>query len=168
MYRDLWLQAIALHLAANGFHCYGFNAGARALDAPQFVNQKAEAHWTLRSYLQDNLISGLLDEETAAQLSTIRYRENSRGLTEIETKEQRNHRGIPGSPDRAESTVMAFMKIVPQQATIALNPPGGYQISPIRGSVCLAILADIATANPPASQAITPKERCSCGRTAMQ
>jgi hypothetical protein len=88
----------ALHLADQGFPCYGFNAGARPIDAMQFVNQKAEAHSTFRSHLQKNLISGLTDEETAAQLSTIRYRENSRGLTEIESKEQRNQRGIPGSP----------------------------------------------------------------------
>ena len=54
-----------------------------------------------------------------------------RGLTEIETKEQRNQRGIPGSPDRAESLIMAFMKVVPQETIINLAPSGGYQISPI-------------------------------------
>jgi hypothetical protein len=112
-----------LHLADNGFGCYGFNAGARAIDATQFVNQKAETHWLFRGYLQENLISGLIDEETAAQLSTIRYRENSRGLTEIESKEVRNQRGIPGSPDRAESLIMAFMKVVPQQTTVVWGRP---------------------------------------------
>jgi hypothetical protein len=76
------------------------------------------------------LISGLADEETAAQMSTIRYRENSRGLTEIETKEARNQRGIPGSPDRTESTVMAFMRVVAQQTTWVPSPEG-YKISPI-------------------------------------
>ena len=119
----------ALHLVDQGFPCYGFNAGQRAIDATQFVNQKAEAHWTFRGYLQENLISGLIDEETAAQLSTIRYRENSRGLTEIESKEARNQRGIPGSPDRAESLIMAFMRIVEQQTTVTFAAP--YQISPI-------------------------------------
>jgi hypothetical protein len=63
----------AHHLVDHGFACYGFNAGARPIDATQFVNQKAEAHWTFRTYLQENVISGLTDEETAAQLSTIRY-----------------------------------------------------------------------------------------------
>lgn len=119
----------ALHLADNGFPCYGFNAGARPIDTTQFVNQKAEAHWALRSYLQDNLISGLRDEEAAAQLSTIRYRENGRGLTEIESKEERNKRGIPGSPDRAESLIMAFMKVVPQRTTVTYAQP--HRISPI-------------------------------------
>lgn len=123
----------ALHLADQGFACYGFNAGARAIDAEHFANQKAEAHWTFRTHLQEKLISGLTDEETAAQLATIRYRENSRGLTEIESKEARNQRGIPGSPDRAESLIMAFMKVIPQQITVVWDDPPrrGYQISPI-------------------------------------
>jgi hypothetical protein len=111
----------ALYLADQGFPVYGFNAGARAIQADQFANQKAEAHWTLRSYLQDDLISQLSDEETAAQLSTIRYRENPRGLTEIESKDQRNARGIPGSPDRAESLIMAFMRVQIAQATADLT-----------------------------------------------
>jgi phage terminase large subunit len=117
------------HLVDQGFPCYGFNAGGRAIDATQFVNQKAEAHWTFRTYLQENLVSRLADEETGAQLSTIRYRENSRGLTEIESKEARNQRGIPGSPDRAESLIMAFMRVVQQQTTVTFAAP--YQISPI-------------------------------------
>ena len=122
----------AHHLADHGFPCYGFNAGARPIDAAQFFNQKAEAYWTFRTHLQENLISGLTDEETAAQLSTIRYRENSRGLTEIESKEARNQRGIPGSPDRAESLIMAFMRVVQQQTTVVWEgQPGGYQISPV-------------------------------------
>jgi hypothetical protein len=122
----------ALYLVDNGFPCFGFNAGVRAIDAAQFANQKAEAHWTLRSYLQENLISQLTDEETAAQLSTIQYRENSRGLTEIESKEARNQRWIPGSPDRAESLIMAFMRIVPQETIVNLEnfTAKGYEISP--------------------------------------
>jgi hypothetical protein len=119
----------ALHLADQGFPVYGFNAGARAIDTTQYANQKAEAHWTLRSYLQANLISQLADEETAAQLSTIRYRENPRGLTEIESKDQRNKRGIPGSPDRAESLIMAFMRVVVAEQTHTMSRP--VQISPI-------------------------------------
>lgn len=119
----------ALHLADNGFNVFGFIAGARPMDVEHFVNQKAEAHWTFRTYLQEGLVSQLADEETQAQLSTIRYRENSRGLTEIETKEQRNKRGIPGSPDRAESCIMAFMRVVQRERTIDLTAPTS--ISPV-------------------------------------
>jgi hypothetical protein len=69
---------------------------------------------------------------TAAQLSTIWYRENSRGLTEIESKEARNQRRIPGSSDRGESLIMAFMKVVPQQTAVNLEDfrAKGYEISP--------------------------------------
>jgi hypothetical protein len=121
----------ALHLVDNGFPCYGFNAGARPMDTTQFVNQKAETYWTFRNYLQENLISALSDEETAAQLSTIRYRETSHGLTEIESKEARNQRGIPGSPDRAESLIMAFMRVVQRETSVSFDGAEGYQISPI-------------------------------------
>ena len=111
----------ALHLSDNGFQVFGFNAGARAMEPQQFANQKAEAHWTFRSYLQANLISQLSDEECQAQLSTILYRENPRGLTEIETKDQRNKRGIPGSPDRAESLIMSFMKVIVANTGLAYD-----------------------------------------------
>jgi len=119
----------AMHLADNGFPCYGFNAGGSPIDATQFVNQKAETYWRFRDCLREDLITGLQDEETAAQLSTLRYRETSRGLTEIESKEDRNKRGIPGSPDRAESLIMAFMRVVPQTQTVTYYQP--YQISPV-------------------------------------
>ena len=58
--------------------------------------------------------------------------ENSRGLTEIASKEARNQRGIPGSPDRAESLIMAFMRIVPQETIVNLEnfTAKGYEISP--------------------------------------
>ncbi len=119
----------ALHIADQGFQVYGFNAGARPIDPTQFVNQKAEAHFTAREYLRLDAISNLHDDECEAQLATIQYRETPRGLTEIESKEQRNKRGIPGSPDRAEAFVNAFARIVPQ--TIEIPIARGYQISPI-------------------------------------
>jgi phage terminase large subunit len=121
----------ALHLVDQGIDVFGFNAGARAIDNAQFVNQKAEAHFTLRDAMQADQISGLTDRECAAQMSTIRYRENSRGLVEIESKEQRNQRGIPGSPDRAESLIMAFMRVIPAVQQEVVGGPDAYQISPI-------------------------------------
>jgi hypothetical protein len=118
----------ALHIADHGFTVYGFNAGKRPVDDAQYVNAKAEAYFTARDYFQTGEVSGLSDEETEAQLSTLRYRENSRGLIEIESKEQRNKRGIPGSPDRAESLIMAFLRVVPAVETMTYPP---FQISAI-------------------------------------
>src|SRR5258708_12518052 len=96
---------------------------------PRWGSRKGNPTGPSVRYVQENLVSGLTDEETAAQLSTIRYRENSRGLTEIETKDQRNQRGIPGSPDRAESLIMSFMRVGPQQTTVTYD--ARFQISPI-------------------------------------
>ena len=118
----------ALHMADQGFPVYGFNAGFSAIDGTMYANQKAETYWQFREYLRADAISGLVDEETQAQLSTLRYRENSQGRTEIETKDQRNQRGIPGSPDRAEATIMAFMRVRAQHQERSLP---GYEISPI-------------------------------------
>jgi hypothetical protein len=86
----------------------------------------------LNAWIQESLISQLTEEETAAQLSTIRDRENSRGLTEIESKEARNQGGIPGSPDRAESLIMALIRIISPQTTVTLEnfTAKGYEISP--------------------------------------
>ena len=104
----------ATHLADLGFQVYGFQAGSRPMDTTAFVNLKSEAYFACRSYFREGLISGLADEECEAQLCTLQYRENSRGLTEIESKEEARKRGLP-SPDRAESLIMAFMKIVPRE-----------------------------------------------------
>jgi hypothetical protein len=122
----------ALHLEDHGFRCFGFHAGARAIDATQYQNAKAEAYWTLRTYMSQDCVTGLgaphpdtgvSDEECAAQLSTLRYTENSRSLTEIESKQQRNARGIPGSPDRAESLIMSFMRVVQQRVDRLYHDP---------------------------------------------
>lgn len=120
----------ALHVGDAGFPVFGFQAGGRAIDPTQFVNQKAEAHMAVNGYMKDNEVSNLVDEETAAQMSTIRWRETSRGLTEIESKEDRNKRGIPGSPDRAESVIMSFLKIRPAQVSRVYSPDD-YSISAI-------------------------------------
>lgn len=121
----------ALHVADQGFDVYGFNAGHSPIDPLMFVNQKAEAHFTLRDFLRENQISQLVDKETQAQMSTIRYREQSRGLVEIESKEQRNKRGIPGSPDRAEALILAFVRVVPKSQTEIIGSGSAYAISPV-------------------------------------
>ena len=120
----------ALHLAGLGFPVYSFNEGARAMAPDQFINQKAEAHFAARQWFQQNLVCGLSDEETEAQLSTILWSETQRGLSQIESKDERNKRGIPGSPDRAESVVMAFMRVVPKQQTVRDPEMGPVHISP--------------------------------------
>ncbi len=117
----------ASHIADQGFDVWGFQAGASAIDREHYVNQKAEAHFTLREWFREGMVSGVTDLDLQAQLSSIRYRENNRGLVEIETKDERNKRGIPGSPDREEALVLAFARIVPQSQIVTHDEQ--YEIS---------------------------------------
>jgi hypothetical protein len=130
----------ALHISDHGFNVYGFNAGSRPIDTAQFTNQKAEITWQAREWFKAGLISGLgilsredgittTEEETEAQLSTMLYRETSRGLTEIVPKEEMKKKFNVPSPDRAESLIMAFMRVVPREQSTVLT--GDYQISAI-------------------------------------
>lgn len=102
----------ALHLADQGFPVLGFQAGARPMEQMLYTNVKAEAYFCAREWFKQGLVSGLGDEECEAQLSTIQYRETSRGLTEIESKDDMRKRGVP-SPDRAEALIMSFCHVVP-------------------------------------------------------
>jgi phage terminase large subunit len=96
-------------IARYQFDVRPFVANAAPLDPIMFRNMKAEGHWALREYLKDGLIRGLEDEDTKAQLSDLRYRENARGQIEIEGKDEMKARGSV-SPDRAEALVMAFAR----------------------------------------------------------
>lgn len=121
----------ALHLADMGFPVVGFNGGQRPLEPEQFANAKAEAYFRLRDAYKAGYIShadGMIDEEKEAQLSAVLYRETSRGLIQVEPKEEARKRGL-ASPDRAEAEVMAFCSVVPRQMTVAMG--GDVQVSPV-------------------------------------
>ena len=49
------------------------------------------------------------DEELISQLSNIKYKINSRGQIQIESKDDMKKRGLP-SPDRADALMLAFAK----------------------------------------------------------
>lgn len=72
-----------------------------------FANLKAELYWHLRTQFRDGLVSGLTDQTTISQLASILWAPNSRGKTEIESKEKAARRGVK-SPDRAEALMLAF------------------------------------------------------------
>jgi phage terminase large subunit len=120
-------HGFAQHIADQGFSVYGFQAGARAVNATQFANQKAEAYFRMREFFKEGLVSNLSDEDTEAQLSTLQYRETSRGLTEIEHKVEARRRGL-ASPDRAEALIMAFMRVVAREQTISYVNEDGISV----------------------------------------
>lgn len=115
----------ALHLADQGFQVFGFNASRQPFDPERFANAKSEQYFRLRDIYQEGYIShlpGAWDEDEAAQLSAIQYRETSRGLILIEPKDEARGRGVP-SPDRAEAKVMAFARIVPKERMVTYGAP---------------------------------------------
>lgn len=116
-------------IAKRGYMTYGFVAGAAPLNPAMFVNAKAEQYWCLREWMREGLIHGVEDEDTQAQLSDVRYRETAAGRIEIEHKDEARGRGSH-SPDRAESLIMAFARIVQASQTVQIGNPN-YQISPV-------------------------------------
>lgn len=130
---------LARSIAEQGFDVYGFKAGAAPMDQEQFLNAKAEAYFRLRemykadyvSHYERDVCSGVdgacWDEDTAAQLSTIEYKELLKGQIMIEPKEQARKRGV-ASPDRAEAEIMAFQRVVSRHEGYVLNanPPDSW------------------------------------------
>lgn len=83
------------------------NAAEAAGDPERFANRRAEWYWALRERFQEGDIDLDPDEELAAQLSSIKYKIDSRGRIQIESKEDMKKRGLP-SPDRADAVMLAF------------------------------------------------------------
>jgi phage terminase large subunit len=90
----------------------GINVGEATRFPDRFRNTKAELYWALRERFQEGQISGLIDELATAQLASIRYEINPRGLVEIESKDEMRKRGVK-SPDRAEAIMLAFADRTP-------------------------------------------------------
>ena len=84
-------------------------SGMAASDKERFSNKRAEWWWGLRERFESGDIDIENDEELVAQLSNIKYKINSRGQIQIETKEEMKKRGLP-SPDRADALMLAFAK----------------------------------------------------------
>jgi hypothetical protein len=84
-----------------------FSASERAQRPDRFLNRRAEAYWQLREELREGKLDlDPDDEDLAAQVCAIRWRVNSRGQIQIESKDEMRKRGLP-SPDRADAVSMA-------------------------------------------------------------
>ena len=70
------------------------NVGSPARDDKKFANAKAEYFWNLRLRCQAGELLGLTDEKAIGQLAVIKYRHNSRGKIEIESKGELVKRGV--------------------------------------------------------------------------
>jgi hypothetical protein len=97
-------------LKEQSINVVGINNADKASDGERFKNFRAESYWGMRERFKDGDISIPDDEELVAQLTAIKYRYNSRGQLEIESKEDMKKRGIR-SPDKADSLVLAFCEV---------------------------------------------------------
>ena len=119
----------AKHFHDLGYHVVEWNAGGEArhketdANGPGFRNVKAEAYWHVRNELAKGNVNGLKDERTQAQLSTVKYKLNSRGQVEIESKDDARKRGVK-SPDRAEALILAYYPVQGQRMKMVRLPGG--------------------------------------------
>lgn len=86
----------------------GINVSNRPLNSVRYVRLRDELWDGLRQRLIAGGITGLRDDTTRVQLSNIKYFETPDGKVSVESKAEARKRGV-GSPDRAESLLLAFM-----------------------------------------------------------
>jgi hypothetical protein len=95
-------------LREQGLAVLQFQASERAGQPERFANRRAESYWLLREAFRSGEIDlDPDDEELASQLQSIRWFVNSRGQTQIESKDDMRKRGLP-SPDRADAVAMSI------------------------------------------------------------
>ncbi|NPV44817.1 MAG: AAA family ATPase [Firmicutes bacterium] len=85
----------------------GMNTSEAAYDKERFANKRAEWYWGLRERFQSGDVAIPLDDELASQLASLKYKFDSRGRIQIESKEELRKRGLP-SPDKADALMLAF------------------------------------------------------------
>ena len=121
----------AKHFRDLGYPVVEWNAGGEPRrketdsQGPGFRNAKGEAYWNMRDRLSKGEINGLTDERTQAQLSTVRYKHNSKGQIEIESKDDAKKRGVK-SPDRAEGLILAYTPVSRRSAEPQGEPYSRY------------------------------------------
>ena len=86
-----------------------FDSGKQALDKERYLNRRAEGYWEFNKKVSDGEVDLPDNDKAKAQLADIRYTYNTRGLLQIESKEDAKNRGSK-SPDVADAIMMTFNK----------------------------------------------------------
>jgi phage terminase large subunit len=95
-------------LSEQGLSVRRFNAAEAAYDRERFVNRRAEAYWSLRESLERGTVDlDPFDDDLAAQLGAIKWKTDSRGRIQIESKADMRKRLGGVSPDHADAAVIA-------------------------------------------------------------
>jgi hypothetical protein len=80
-----------------------------------FINQRAQDYWYLRILFEKGLIDiDEQDEDLAGELVEVRYKRNSAGKIQIESKAEAKARGV-ASPNRTEAVMIAYAPIVEEE-----------------------------------------------------
>lgn len=86
---------------------WGFISGKQAVD-PRFSNLRSEAYWHLREQFEYGLLDvDPQDEELKSQLTSLKWKLDSKGRIVVEPKDEYMRRMRAGSPDAADSAMMA-------------------------------------------------------------
>jgi len=83
----------------------------------KLANLRAEIYKNLSDLFEQGDISIPDDLELIAQLSSIKYKFNSKGQLQIESKEEMKKRGVK-SPDKADSLALCFMETEPRVPSV--------------------------------------------------
>jgi phage terminase large subunit len=84
--------------------------GMRATENERYLNRRAEWYFTTRKKLDPDGDSKIFipnNNNLIAQLTSVKWKINSRGLIQIESKEDMKKRGVK-SPDEADAVIMAL------------------------------------------------------------
>lgn len=104
-------SGVADRLRELGYPIIDVNVASASSDSEAWPILRHELWWQLRERFREGRIGGPLDDETMAQCSDVRYKYGSTYTHPIiESKDEAKKRGI-GSPDRAESLMLAFGRI---------------------------------------------------------
>ncbi len=109
-------------LRAQGLAVRKFKASYKAVDEERFEDLKAEVFWTFREQMAAgnvDLPPEGEDDDLIAQLGTLQFFHTRKGKIRMETREERNKRGL-SSPDRADAAAMS--SIAPPVVHIPQTP----------------------------------------------
>ena len=94
-----------------GYAGIGVNVGSKASEPERFINLRAEIFWTLKERFEDGHIDiDREDEELQAELASLKWKVTSKGLIQMESKDEMKRRGLR-SPNRADAMALAFAEI---------------------------------------------------------
>jgi len=96
-------------LLEQGYPVIGVNVGEGAIEDNKYLNLRAELHWLFREDLENRRVIIEEDEDFLSQATNIKYKFSSRGLIQVERKEDIKKRKLP-SPDVLDAMLLASCK----------------------------------------------------------